>query len=133
MGTLNYNFSMKLIALIAIIGVVAADIMIKKGMPEKSLMIASMLSLGGSAFVGLDRFYMGYWLYGIIKCITFGGLGVWAIIDAIWINWCWLRDSQGRVLKGCTAKQVAQGDKINKDIKDSVTKEKKSSSTGNDW
>ena len=34
-------------------------------------------------FVGVDRFYMGYVWLGILKLITFGGLGIWWLIDLI--------------------------------------------------
>ncbi|QKF64323.1 TM2 domain-containing protein [Campylobacter corcagiensis] len=40
-------------------------------------LILSIL-LGG---LGIDRFYQGKILLGILKLITFGGLGIWAIID----------------------------------------------------
>ena len=36
-------------------------------------------------FVGVDRFYMGYVWLGILKLISFGGLGIWWLIDLIWI------------------------------------------------
>ncbi len=42
--------------------------------------------LGG---FGADRFYLGYVGWGIFKLLSFGGLGVWTIIDAIliWIGY----------------------------------------------
>lgn len=36
-------------------------------------------------FLGVDRFYMGYVWLGILKLITVGGLGIWWLIDLIWI------------------------------------------------
>ncbi len=54
------------------------------GSGGKSWIVAVLLSffLGG---LGIDRFYLGYTTLGIIKLITLGGLGVWALIDFILI------------------------------------------------
>lgn len=35
--------------------------------------------------LGIDRFFMGYVGLGILKLITFGGFGVWWLIDVILI------------------------------------------------
>lgn len=32
---------------------------------------------------GVDRFYMGHWQEGVGKLFSFGGFGVWTLIDAI--------------------------------------------------
>ena len=70
-------------------------------MPKKSHWVASMLALSGTGFTGIDRFYLGYVIFGIIKACTFGGAGVWTLIDAIFITHCWLKDANGQVLEGC--------------------------------
>jgi TM2 domain-containing membrane protein YozV len=35
--------------------------------------------------LGIDRFFMGYVGLGILKLITFGGFGIWWLIDVILI------------------------------------------------
>lgn len=50
--------------------------------------------------LGVDRFYMGYVGLGILKLITFGGLGIWALVDLFLILTGNLRDSNGRELVG---------------------------------
>ena len=70
-------------------------------MPKKSHWVASMLALSGTGFTGIDRFYLGYVIFGVIKALTFGGAGIWTLIDAIFITHCWLKDANGQVLEGC--------------------------------
>ena len=40
------------------------------------------MTLGG---LGADRFYLGLWREGIGKLFSFGGLGVWTLVDVILI------------------------------------------------
>ena len=48
--------------------------------------------------LGIDRFYLGYIGLGILKLITFGGCGIWWIIDIILIASGSLRDADGKHL-----------------------------------
>lgn len=51
-------------------------------------------------FLGVDRFYLGKIGTGILKLITFGGAGVWVLIDLILVLSGSQRDKQGRKLAG---------------------------------
>ena len=62
--------------------------------------VATSLSLS-MGMIALDRFYMGYLILGIIKAVTFGGFGGWAIYDAIAVSHCWLKAADGSVMVGC--------------------------------
>lgn len=44
------------------------------------------ITLGG---FGADRFYLGHWQEGIGKLFSFGGLGVWTLVDVvlIWLHY----------------------------------------------
>ncbi|WP_069813285.1 TM2 domain-containing protein [Streptomyces sp. TP-A0874] len=67
---------------------------------EKSKIVAGLLQLffGG---LGIGRFYTGHIGMGIAQLLTCGGLGLWALIDAIIFFISNDRtDSDGRVLRG---------------------------------
>ena len=51
---------------------------------EKDFIAALLLCLL-LGFVGVHRFYVGKIGTGILQLITFGGLGIWALIDLIMI------------------------------------------------
>ncbi len=40
------------------------------------------ITLGG---FGIDRFYLGHWKEGFGKVFSFGGLGVWTLVDMVLI------------------------------------------------
>lgn len=67
------------------------------GEKPKSWLVALLLSifLGG---LGIDRFYLGYIGLGILKLLTFGGCGIWYLIDLILIAANKIKDAQGNPL-----------------------------------
>jgi TM2 domain-containing membrane protein YozV len=69
----------------------------KKPVGERKFLVALLLSIliGG---LGIDRFYMGYIGLGVLKLITLGGCGIWAIIDIILIATDNLKDADGKYL-----------------------------------
>jgi hypothetical protein len=65
---------------------------------EKEWIVALLLSaLLGT--LGIDRFYLGYTLLGVLKLITLGGCGIWWVIDLILIAVGNLKDAQGLPLR----------------------------------
>lgn len=65
---------------------------------RKEWMVALLLSffVGG---LGIDRFYLGQTSLGVVKLITCGGLGIWALIDLIMIAMNKLPDNEGLPLR----------------------------------
>lgn len=65
----------------------------------KSFVVAWILSLL-LGVLGVDRFYLGKVGTGLLKLFTWGGLGIWALIDLILILTGSMRDKAGRPLDG---------------------------------
>jgi hypothetical protein len=72
---------------------------------QKSFLTAWLLALllGG---VGADRFYLGKPGTAILKLLTFGGLGIWVLIDLILLLTGATRDGRGRPLEGYSRAKV---------------------------
>ncbi|MDP5228117.1 MULTISPECIES: Ltp family lipoprotein [Arthrobacter] len=65
----------------------------------KSFLVTWLLSLLVGGF-GIDRFYLGKVGTGIAKLLTFGGLGIWALVDLILVLTNKQTDKQGLKLEG---------------------------------
>ena len=61
-----------------------------------AVLLLGLLGIFGIA--GIDRFYTGSILLGILKLITFGGLGIWTIIDVILVVTGSYKDGNGNVV-----------------------------------
>ncbi|WP_241976883.1 MULTISPECIES: Ltp family lipoprotein [Cryobacterium] len=66
---------------------------------DKSFVVTWLLSLLLGMFAA-DRFYLGKVGTGLLKLFTFGGLGVWVLVDLILVLTGAQRDKQGRMLAG---------------------------------
>lgn len=66
----------------------------------KSKFVTIMLLIGPACFgiCGVHRFYTGHIGIGIAQFLTFGGCGVWQLIDLISIFTGKFKDSEGRLL-----------------------------------
>ena len=69
-----------------------------EGKSDKSNTVAALLCFF-IGFLGVHRFYVGKIGTGILQLVTFGGLGIWALIDFIMIVLQKFTDSEGNVLK----------------------------------
>ena len=65
----------------------------------RSYMTASLLSLF-LGYLGVDRFYLGYVGLGLLKLFTFGGFGIWYVIDLVFVISGAMKDSKGKTLIG---------------------------------
>ncbi|MDD4955696.1 MAG: TM2 domain-containing protein [Candidatus Omnitrophica bacterium] len=63
----------------------------------KEWIVALLLSVF-LGHLGIDRFYLGYIGLGILKLLTFGGCGIWWLIDLILIAADQLKSADGKPL-----------------------------------
>lgn len=71
----------------------------KKVPPQRHYLATFFLTFLWGAF-GVDRMYMGWYGLGILKLITFGGFGIWTIVDFFFVISGYMRDKQGREMIG---------------------------------
>ncbi len=68
------------------------------GMEPQKSWIATVLLCQFLGWLGVHRFYNGRWVTGILQLLTFGGFGLWVLIDLIMIITGDFKDSQNRPL-----------------------------------
>ena len=61
---------------------------------EKDWMVTLILAIFVGA-LGIDRFYSGSILLGVLKLVTLGGLGLWWLIDLIMLVTGSYKDGDG--------------------------------------
>lgn len=66
---------------------------------NKSFLVTWLLSLLVGV-LGVDRFYLGKIGTGLLKLVTLGGFGIWALVDLIFVLTNKTRDKQGLPLEG---------------------------------
>ncbi|CAO3619606.1 unnamed protein product [Cunninghamella echinulata] len=75
----------------------SGDDLIQQCVSDRSYIIAVILAVFTGPF-GIDRFYLGYVFWGIIKLLTGGVFGILYVIDVILIAVNALPDSSGCIL-----------------------------------
>jgi len=68
---------------------------VKVSKKSKTTLILLSFFLGG---LGVDRFYLGRPLTGLLKLFTLGGLGIWTVIDFVIEVMGKMKDGEGRLV-----------------------------------
>lgn len=75
-------------------------------MTEKDASVACLLCFFLGVF-GAHRFYLGKTWSGVGMLLTFGGLGIWMLIDLFMLAYGVFKDGQGKVVPGGNRKGTA--------------------------
>jgi hypothetical protein len=71
---------------------------VEEGPPStRSRLVAGLLGIFLGP-LGTHRFYLGYWILGLVMLATGGGCGIWSLVDAILILLGNVPDADGRRL-----------------------------------
>lgn len=65
---------------------------------DKSKYVATVLSIT-LGYLGVDRLYLGHGLLGTLKLCTFGGAGIWWLLDIVLLASGAVRDGENRQLR----------------------------------
>jgi len=71
------------------------NVQTKKFPKQRHFLAVFFISFMWGTF-GVDRMYLGKWGTGILKLVTFGGFGLWVLVDLVLIMSGSMRDKQGR-------------------------------------
>ena len=67
------------------------------GVSDKTWMMTLLLCLFAGT-IGVHRFYVGKVGTGVLQLVTFGGFGIWALVDLVLIIVGTFRDKEERLL-----------------------------------
>lgn len=67
--------------------------------PKENKWLACLLLCWFLGVFGVHRFYTGHTVIGVFQVLTFGGCGIWALIDFIIIVTGNYKDAQGNPIK----------------------------------
>lgn len=69
------------------------------GYAEQKDWLVTLLLCIFTGYLGVHRFYTGHIVIGVVQLLTFGGCGIWTLIDLIFIITGSYRDSNGLPLR----------------------------------